>query len=270
MPKDIKIYKVRDPAEKFYVSKGDMFDLPMRLLVVGKSYNSGKTNLLTNLLLQDDQRLYRKNFKGEDIYIFSGSLNIDNKMKTIVKELDIPDCNLFTEFDDEILDALLDNIAEEFEDKKKHSLIILDDLSFGGGLKSKTFGALGRLFSNGRHFGASCILTAQRYCDILTSCRENCSGAILFKCTDRQLETIVDDHNYLADKKAFKSMFRKLSNEKHTFMALSYSNDGHKMYMNHHFQPVGVCGKPLNGGCSCLKGLKEPQEKTAEKTKNEI
>jgi hypothetical protein len=250
MPKDIKIYKVRDPAEKFYINKGDMFDLPMRLLVIGKSYNSGKTNLLTNLLLQDDKRLYRNDFNGENIYIFSGSLNIDNKMKTIVKELDIPSSNLFDAFDDELLDALLDNIAEDFEDDKKHSLIILDDLSFGGGLKSKTFGALGRLFSNGRHFGVSCILTAQRYCDVLTSCRENCSGAILFKCTDRQLETIVDDHNYLSDKKKFKSMFRNLSNEKHTFMGVNYSNDGAKMYMNHQFSPVGTCGKPLDQ-CHC-------------------
>ena len=251
MPKDIKIYKVKDKAEKFYVDKGEMFNLPMRLLVVGKSYNSGKTNLLTNLLLQDDRRLYRNNFKGEDIYIFSGSLNIDNKMKTIVEELEIPDSNLFNEFDDEVLDALLDNIAEEFEEQNKHSLIVLDDLSFAGGLKSKTFGALARLFSNGRHIGCSVVLLSQRYADILTSCRENCSGAILFNCSDRQLETIVDDHNYMGDKKAFKSLFRKLSNEKHTFMVVNYSNDGSKLYMNSNFKPVGVCGKPINGGCSC-------------------
>ena len=73
----IEIFKVRDKSEKNYISKGDMFDLPMRLLIVGKSFLSGKTNLLTNLLLQDDQRLYKDNFKGENIYIFSASLNTD-------------------------------------------------------------------------------------------------------------------------------------------------------------------------------------------------
>lgn len=251
MKKPIQIYKVKDPAEKFYIDKGNMFDLPMRLLCVGKSYNSGKTNLLTNLLLQDDKRLYRNNFKGDDIYIFSGSLNTDNKMKTIIKELDIPEDNLFDEFDDDLLDALLDNIQEEFEDEKKHSLIVLDDLSFNGQLKGKTFGALARMFSNGRHFGCSVCLTAQRYCDILTTCRENASGCILFNCSDRQLETICNDNNYIGDNKQFKKMFRTVTKAKHSFLCVNYSNDAKDMYMNHNFEPVGPCGKVRGDGCDC-------------------
>jgi hypothetical protein len=128
-----------------------MFDLPMRLIVSGKSYLSGKTNLLTNLLLQDDKRLYRNSFFGGDIYIFSGSLQQDNKIKRIISELDVPDSNLFDEFEDDVLDTVLDHIQEEFEEEKKHSLIILDDMSFGAQLKAKTNGALARLFCNGRH-----------------------------------------------------------------------------------------------------------------------
>jgi hypothetical protein len=117
MKKPVQIYKVKDPAEKFYINKGDLFDLPMRILCVGKSYNSGKTNFLVNLLCQDDKRLYKNSFSGNDIYIFSGSFC--NKMKTIISELEVPTENLFDEFDDDVLDALLDNIQEEFEDKKK-------------------------------------------------------------------------------------------------------------------------------------------------------
>jgi hypothetical protein len=257
MPKDIQIYKVKDPAEKFYVDKGKMFDLPMRLLVSGKSYLAGKTNLLTNLLLQDDKRLYRNNFKGDNIYIFT-SHSHDNKIKLIVDEMEIPACNMmYGDFDNDLLDALLDNIEEEFEEEKKHSLIILDDMSFGGGLKSKTNGAIAKLFCNGRHFGCSVILTCQRYCDLPTTCRENATGAILFRCPERVLETIVADHNYM-DKKDFISLFRKLSNaEKHSFMCVNYSNDAKEMYMNNHFQPVGKCGKPIGGGCSCYPELKE-------------
>lgn len=248
----VKIYKVKDKSEKHYVDKGDLFNLPMRLLIVGKSHLSGKTNLLTNLLLQDDSDLYRKEFKnGEDIFIFSGSLDTDKKIKTIIEEKDIPNSNLFNEFDDDILDAILDDIKDRYIENPTHSLIILDDMSFGGNLKKKTYGALGRLFSNGRHFGASVILTSQKYTDILSGARENCSGCILFKCTDKQLETISEEHNFLENRKDFKKMFRTVTTEPHSFLVVNYSNKPEKMYMNNEFKPIGPCGKVVGDGCNC-------------------
>lgn len=245
----VKIYKVKDKSEKHYVDKGDMFNLPMRLLIVGKSHLSGKTNLLTNLLLQDDSDLYKKEFKGEDIYIFSGSIDTDKKIQTIIEEKEVG--NVFSEFDDDVLDAILDNIQEEYMEKPFHSLIILDDMSFGGNLKKKTYGALGRLFSNGRHIGASVILTSQKYTDILSSARENCSGCILFKCTDRQLDTISEEHNFLENRKDFKKMFRTVTKEPHSFLSISYSNPPDRMYMNNEFKPIGTCGKVVGDGCNC-------------------
>jgi hypothetical protein len=227
----IEIYKVKDKSEKNYVAKGDMFDLPMRLLIVGKSFLSGKTNLLTNLLLQDDSRLYKDNFKGENIYIFSGSLGTDKKLKTIIRQLDIPESNLFNEFDEDTLEALLDitkdNYDESMEEgeKPEMNLFILDDLSYGGHLKKHKNGAIAKLFCNGRHFLASVILTSQKYTDILPTCRENASGVILFKCSDRQLDTISEDHNYLTQgKKQFKIMFREATTEPHAFLVVNYSN----------------------------------------------
>ena len=49
------------------------------------------------------------------------------------------------------------------ENPKTHSLIILDDVSFSGGLKKKLNGIIARIFSNGRHINLSCILTSQKY-----------------------------------------------------------------------------------------------------------
>ena len=39
--KNLKILKVIDKTEKHYTDKGLLWDLPMRLLVVGKSHLSG-------------------------------------------------------------------------------------------------------------------------------------------------------------------------------------------------------------------------------------
>jgi hypothetical protein len=254
----IEIFKVRDKSEKNYIKKGDMFDLPMRLLVVGKSFLSGKTNLLTNLLLQDDQRLYRNNFKGENIIVFSGSLGTDKKLDKIITQLDIPESNLFNEFDEDTLEALLDITKENYDDaisegeKPQHTLFILDDMSFGGNLKKHTNGSIAKLFSNGRHYLASCYLSSQRYVDVLTSCRENCSGVILFKCTDRQLDTIAEDHNFLVEgKNQFKKMFREVTTEPHSFMVVNYSNNPDKLYMNKNFKAIGPCGKVKGEDCGC-------------------
>ena len=254
----IEIYKVKDKSEKHYTNKGEMFDLPMRLLIVGKSFLSGKTNLLTNLLLQDDSRLYKDNFKGENIYVFSGSLGTDKKLKTIISQLDIPESNLFSEFDDDTLEALLDITKENYHEaldegeKPEHTLFILDDMSFGGSLKKKQYGAIAKLFCNGRHYLASVILTSQKYTDILTTCRENASGVILFKCSDKQLDTIAEDHNFLTGgKKQFKTMFREATKEPHSFMVVNYSNPPEKLYMNKNFKAIGPCGKVKGEDCNC-------------------
>ena len=49
---NVSILKMHDSAEDNRVHKEDTFDLPMRLLIIGKSQLSGKTNLVGNLVLR--------------------------------------------------------------------------------------------------------------------------------------------------------------------------------------------------------------------------
>lgn len=257
MPKAVEIFRVKDKNEKHYRKKGDMFDMSFRLLICGKSFLSGKSNLIVNLLLQDDSRLYKNEFKGENIYLFSPSAHTDAKMKMIVEEKEIPPCNVFTSFDDDIIDALYENTKDEFnraineKEKPEHTLFIFDDMSYGGNLKSRKHGAIEKIFCNGRHSLISCIVTAQQYVQVPSCVRENVTGAILFKCTDRQLEVITEEHNFLEDRKQFRKMYRNVTTEPHTFLCVNYSNPPEKMYMNKNFQPIGPCGKVKGKGCNC-------------------
>mgnify|MGYP003645376119 FL=1 len=240
---EIQIYKMKDKNEKFHIKKGKMFDIPFRLLVVGKSQLSGKSNFVANLLLQEDSRLYRDNFDGSNIFIWSPSLKTDYKIKTIITELDIPKENLFTEFDENTIEAIYELTKDEFneaveeKEKPEAKLFIFDDMSSGGDLKSKTNGIISKIFSNGRHILLSCILTAQKYTDILTSARENCSGAVFFSGTDRQLDSIADDHSVI-DRKEFKKIYRKATEEPHSFMVVNYSNPIDSRYMDKNFNPI--------------------------------
>jgi len=151
----LQIYRVNDESENYNTNKAKLFDLSMRLLIVGKSFLSGKTNLIVNLLLRDE--MYRSDFHGENIYIFSGSIKNDNKIKLIIREKQIPKENLFPSFDEDVLEVIYnfieDHYIASFENKEKpdNFLIILDDLSYGGQLKNKNNRILAKIFSNGRH-----------------------------------------------------------------------------------------------------------------------
>lgn len=250
----IEIKRMKDRGERHYTDKNDLFNLPMKLLVIGRSQLSGKTNFICSILLDDDPRLYGDDFDGENIYLFSPSATTDHKLKVLIHNKDIPKSNIFSDVDENVIEALYDNIQEEYlEHEREHTrapnvLFIFDDMSFGGKTKNAQ---VEKLFCNGRHLNISTIISAQKYSQLSTVARENATGMILFNSTDKQLEIMSEDNNYFEAKKDFRSLFRKLTNDRHKFMVVNYSNKFEKMYMNNNFEAVGKCGKPLKNGCKC-------------------
>lgn len=253
--KPIQIYRVKDAKEKHYKNKGMLFDLPMKLLLCGKSQYSGKSSIILNYFCQNDERLYKNDF--EEIYIFSGSASTDNKIKTLIAQLDIPEENIHSEFNEDMLEAIYDLTEEEYEESiengesPKHVLLILDDISFNGDLKKKNNGILNKVFCNGRHINLSIIVTSQKYSQLHTCQRENATGVICWSCTDKQLELIADDHNILDSKKQFKKMFRTVTEKPYTALVINYSNPKDDRYMNINFEPIGECGKVKGKECDC-------------------
>jgi len=238
MPKHLEIYKVIDKADSYYTKKDLIFDLPLRIGIIGASQRSGKSSVIVNLVCRDE--FYNKDFKGENIYIISPSIENDLKLKKMIEVKDIPDHNLFTEYDEGLLEELYDMLAEDYKNSVEsgeiptNKLIIMDDLSYSGALKNKTHGIIAKLFCNGRHILISSILTSQKYSDLLTTCRENLNGAILFSCSNKQLDLIEQDHNFLKNKKDFNNMFRDATKEKHSFFVVNYTN-GEDLYQDNNF-----------------------------------
>ena len=233
------IYKVKDKDEKHYIIKDKLSSLPCRILIVGKSQLSGKTNLLINLLCRDGKNFYKNDFKGENIYLVSASIGTDNKLDKLINFKEIPDENLVNGYDEETLKEIYQEVEQKHkEEPKDHFLIILDDVSFSGGLKAKLNGIISRIFSNGRHINLSCILTSQKYTDILPTCRENMTQGFFFNCSNKQLDLITDDVNYLSDNKTFKKMFRSVMTKPHAFFIVNFFKPVHEMYMNEKFEVI--------------------------------
>jgi hypothetical protein len=239
MPKELAIYKVKDGAENYYTHKDIIFDLPFRVLIIGKSQLSGKSNLILNLMLRPEY--YGSDFKGENIYIVSPSVHNDDKLKKFIEVKDIPQENIMTEYDEEVLKELYKMIQQDYEEavgenkKPENTLVIFDDISFNGDLKSKKGGIINKMFMNGRHILLSTLITAQKYSDISTGARENATGLMVFDCSNKQLELIETDHNCLDSKKDFYKLFRNITGVKHDFFVINYTNPKEHRYQDQEF-----------------------------------
>lgn len=239
----------KDNASSYVVKKEQTFDLPFKLLLVGKSLIAGKSTAILNLLLRpyddsDEQgkNFYKDNFEGKNIYIVNPSLHLDDKYASLIKAKRIPEGNIYTEFDEDEMMALYDRIREQYDEEVKlgkiePKLIVLDDCAHSGSLKDKQYGFISRVAANGRHLGISLLVTSQKYTAINVMLRENATGLILWECSNKQLMSISEDHA-IQSHKQFEKMFRDSTREKHSFFVINYSKPIDERFMNSKFESI--------------------------------
>ena len=235
---DYTILKIKDKSDSYYTHLKDIFDIPMRLIIVGKSFLSGKSTIILNLLLRDT--FYKDHFKGENIYIVSNN-KMDLKMQILKEEKDVPADN-FMEYSESNLEMIYEKVEQDAMsavadgDKPVNALVILDDCAFGGDLKAKINGTLSRIMCNGRHINLSCIVTSQKYTQLSTTIRSNASGAILFGNSMKEVDSMEQDLNYLDNKRDFVKLFRKATEGRNKFLVVNFSNDN--IYLDSEFKPI--------------------------------
>tara|TARA_R110001632_G_scaffold29349_2_gene78022 strand:+ start:4819 stop:5547 length:729 start_codon:yes stop_codon:yes gene_type:complete len=241
MDKKLKILKMKDKSDKFEVDKGILWDIPFRLLLVMRT-GGGKSNFIANMFRDD---FYGKDFKGENIILVSPLTN-DNKMLGLIEMKNIPDDNIMTEFDNDIIKSMYDMRVEEFAEcvengKKPPNIVwIFDDVSWSGNLRKGNggFNTINLIFCNGRKHNQSIILTSQFYNHLLPSCRSQANGLVIGNTSDKQLKHIAEENNYMDSDKIFKQKFRENVVEKHDYIIINYTNKRKDMYLNKDFEPI--------------------------------
>lgn len=252
-----KIYKMIDKTDKFtkHFNNG-IPSMPFRLIAIGKT-GSGKSSVaIGNFLLRKD--FYREQFLPENIFIFTGSRG-DPKIRTICKELEIDKSQVIEGYDEEKCKAIYEMIIDEYNEcinegrTPNHFCIVFDDLSYSNFFaRTKKDSIIDKLFANSRKYLCNIILVGQKYSTLNTQIRENCSCALLFSCSNKQLDLIEQDFNYLENKKIFNQMFRDNTSEsKHDFIFIDFSKDKEDIYRNKDFKKLCLCkyrNKPPNCG----------------------
>tara|TARA_R110000803_G_C11895983_1_gene311522 strand:+ start:91 stop:864 length:774 start_codon:yes stop_codon:yes gene_type:complete len=257
---------MRDASDNYTIKKTDIFSLPMRVLAIGRT-GCGKSSVaLGNLLLRNE--FYRKDFKPDNIYVFSGSLKGDLKLQIIVEELDLPKCNLFDTFDENVAHMIYDNAVDNYKEAvsnnetPEHILFIFDDLGFTNlQNKNKKNSILDKIFSNGRKYLISIITCNQRMTQLSTNAREQASGLMLWSSTNKQLELVENDFNYLSEgggktpKRRFLEMVKNHTQNIHDFIVFDLGKK--EMYRNKDFKPICIC---TDGTNKCGGSIVPPED----------
>lgn len=158
--------------------------IPLAMSIIGKR-RSGKTHLLIKMI---NSKYFKETFKM--IYIFSPTVTLDKTWESVNNK----NAYFFEEYDEDVLQQILNLQKMKTDEQRQDILIILDDLSEK--LKGKRGNLLEVLATKGRHFKASFIFTSQKYNSIPPIIRTNTDEIIFFRVSNNyELNTITEEYN---------------------------------------------------------------------------
>jgi hypothetical protein len=232
-------------VKPLFEDKDDYFDAPHPNLLRGPfslleiaPKGSGKTVLLQNLLMW-----YEKYF--DNIFIFSPTLNLDDKWKKLIDKLRIPEENLFSYYNDGEVSMLMQKIKNANKNRshkdKIRCLFIFDDIIEQLPRGSRV-SALNKLAMNHRHYNISHIIISQSFKKVDTVVRMNTTGIILFNTDNsKEREKIVEELAGNFSQIEFMKMYLDAVSEKFSFLFINY--DTRKVYKKFD-EEVGDLNKP--------------------------
>lgn len=250
------------------INKKHLASLPTRSLLIAPS-GFGKSSLLGWLLCNSGEEGYKDNILPENIYIFSGSYKKnkginggDEKLHKVIKYVDIPEENIFENYDNELILELYNMICENYNqrledgEKVEHSMIIFDDLGYMNKMNKIRLenSAIDKLMCNSRKFLCSVIILNQRITQCSPTVISQANNIILWKPNNRDLEIFENNFNYLDNKKLFRKMVRKHTENKHDFLVIDLTKNNKEIYRDKNFEPIKFCSCPGNKNeCGGLK-----------------
>ena len=175
----------------------------------------GKSEMMRYLVMAEQHKFYK-------IFVISPTHAINNFYNFIPKE------NIFSEWSDEWIESLLlalKNINKNKQsqrDNPKNVLLILDDCCSNTKFhNSKTFE---KIFTIGRHFFLSCIITSQYITHIPPSARVNCEFILVSQLNNNNIKILADEYVLgNCSKKQFIEIYKETIKD-HGFLLINNSS----------------------------------------------
>ena len=169
---------------------------------------SGKSNFISNLLLRDD--FFKDLFVG-GLYIISPTIENDLTSAHLKKYADFTS----TEYSEELVGAIFNNILEQDKDERELSCLLLDDCL--GQIKQHSI--CNRIASTCRHNKQVVIFSLQALKGLPPTIRSNVSHSIIFyQPSTKQLNDIVELHSNMGGEDTFKALYEEATAQKYGFL----------------------------------------------------
>ncbi len=211
MASELSVINLHKNDEPHHPLPHDFLPDPLRCyrMLVFSPSNSGKSNLIKNLIVRDEFG-YSKYYK-QNIFLFSPTIHDD----PIWKDLKLPKTHLYDEWDEKIVENIM-----AYASQHSGALLILDDMiTSSDAVNGKRGNLLKELFYQGRHHKISIILVSQKLKDIPLGMRINSTHIICFNLRNKnEEEAFLSENNYIDE---LPEKYNQATTEKYHFLYIN-------------------------------------------------
>jgi hypothetical protein len=214
----LEVKEIKHPNRKHFKCNELLPQPPFMLLMAAPRY-SGKTNLLINMLIDND--MYCKKF--DEIFVWSKSYHNDNKWRAIHFDKDYESSHVFEDYNDVAVKKLFNSIRDRSKKKQKvEVLFIFDDMIADNIQNSHKIQVLDAIAATGRHFDISAIIIFQKFMKFTPIVRENATNIVIFEQKNSTaLEVIADEYKGAMTKKQFYQIYQEAIGEPFSFLHIN-------------------------------------------------
>ena len=188
------------------------------MLIIGSS-GSGKTNVLFNLIQQDNRSLIDK------IYLYAKDLS-ERKYQFLIKKgedagiQNLNDPSAFIAYSNP-MDDVYNNIVDYNPKRKRNILIVFDDMIADIMTNRKFQAIIKELFIRCRKLNISLVFITQPYFNVPKEVRLNSTHCLIMKIHNkRELQQIAMNHSADIDYKDFLKIYRNCTKEPYSFFTI--------------------------------------------------
>ena len=193
---------------------------PFNLLVAG-SVKQGKTNLLVNLLRNEE--MYGDNY-FQQVKIYSNSIHNDPKGKYLKDAFEVEDG-----YKDIYIDKFIDHQKSHEREDMETALLVFDDII---GKDFKRASSIAFLSSRFRHIETSIMILTQAFKNVSNIIRSNITNVIIFKQqSSKQIEAIKEEYEEFAGDKFMDYYNYAINDEPYSFLYIDAQTNPATFYV---------------------------------------
>lgn len=228
---ELEILPVREPDDykkdrkKYHPNLPKITDHNGSIILLVAPVKSGKSTIISNLLLSKHFWGGKQSAFDGGVHIFSPTIHLDTTSRFLRDAYDV-----YTEYDDEILENILDTQKSYEKKNMPKIMMVFDDMS---GMLGSRNSNINHFLTRHRHYNCNCMLSIQNFRNLSNVARSNSSYVLLLNgiVNDKEFEKLQDEYDGIY-KGTLKYMYKKYTKKPYSFLYLDLRSNPARMFQN--------------------------------------